>query len=100
MTKKKLAKKVSEETGVDAKKLERLPVKELEKLDELIPDQVEIVITEEVDVDELNAQAEVELEDAESEGEEPEVELEVMDEEEKPRRLVGHHPITKEPVYR
>lgn len=59
-------------------------------------------VTEEVDVDALNAEAETELADATlSEGsEEPKVELEVLDEEDKPRRCIGHHPITKEKVYR
>lgn len=88
-SKKQLVEKVSKETGIEEKKLERLPEKELEKLDELV-DDVEIPVDEE----------ETELEDAKPEGEEPKVEVEVMDEEVKPRRCVGHHPVTLEKVYR
>lgn len=75
------------------------PVKE--KIQEIADNSEALPVDlEEVDVDAINDEAEIELADAESEGEEPEVELEVMEEEEKPLRCVGVHPVTLEKVYR
>lgn len=75
--KKKLVEKVSEETKVEVSDLERLPVEALKKLDELVPD-AEVV----EDETEVEIETELEIEDAPKE-----------------KRLVGRHPITKEPVY-
>lgn len=112
--KKNQVKKVSKETGVEEKQLERLPKEALQKLDDLVPDEDLIGSDEpeveeiEVDVDELNAQAE-ELNEVEGEFPEDESEHEVENEEEdeseveeekKELRFVGRHPITKEAIYK
>jgi hypothetical protein len=95
MSKKKQKSPKVEEVSVD--------VVAEEAIDALTPDAEETEVqTEEVDVEALNAEAEVELSEAEKpeDEEEPEVTIEVVEEDKKPLRCVGHHPITKEKVYR
>jgi hypothetical protein len=70
-SKKDLVEKVAAETGLSEKKLERLPIAGLEKLDELVPDAVEEEIIDIAPVVHKGPKG----------------------------KLVGHHPITKEPVY-
>lgn len=81
MSKKKKVEKVSKETGVEEKALDRLPVEALDKLDDLVPDEIDIF----AETEEAPAQEEVP------------VVVEVKADVEK--KLVGRHPITKEPVY-
>ena len=98
MTKKELAEKIAKEQNLDATKLMRLTVVELEKMDAVVPDaeiESEIDIFEGAELEEEN---ETEGNDSSPE-EDP---SDVVEEDKAPleRKLVGHHPITKKPVYR
>lgn len=106
MTKKELAEKIAKEQNLDAKKLMRLTVAELEKMDVVVPD-TKIVDVEgnEVHVDDngnlviedVDIFDGVELEEDPSDDMVEEAKAPVEGRE---PILVGHHPITKEPVYK
>lgn len=88
MAKKKKVEKVSKETGVDAADLNRLPMHALKKLDALVPDEDEVDIFEGTELEESQ---EEDHQDVEVVAEAP---VNVGG------RLVGHNPITKEPIYK
>lgn len=92
MTKKELVEKVAKEQNLDPKKLSRLTVAELEKMDVVVKDENSEV--EDVDIFE---DAELEEESQEADPAEDMVEETPVPVE---RKLVGHHPITKKPVYK
>jgi hypothetical protein len=78
MTKKELVAKVAKEQGLDPKILNRLSVAELQKMDEVVPDEGEELKVDEPTVDE------------------PTIETE----EPKTKKIfVGLHPVTGEKVY-
>ena len=111
MTKKELVEKIAKEQNLDPKKLSRLSVTELEKMDKVVPD-AEITnddddIFGEDSPSELPSEDEgtpVVVDDMEDvEGELDSFPTTVITEgpiESKEKILVGHHPITKEPVYK
>lgn len=97
MTKKELATKIAKEQNLDATKLMRLTVAELEKMDIVVPDaeiesDIDIFEEDESGAEESEAGNDSQEEDPADVVEETPVHVE--------RKLVGHHPITKEPVYR
>lgn len=101
MKKADLVEKIAKEQNLDPKKLSRLSVDQLKKMDEVVPDAEEvedaaelgdILGEEEADQESVSVGVEEEAVD--------DVEADVVAESPKERRLVGHHPITKEPVYK
>lgn len=99
VTKKELAEKIAKEQNLDATKLMRLTVVELEKMDAVVPDAE---IESEIDIFEGAELEEEESDESESQEEDP---SDVVEEAKAPVEgrqpiLVGHHPITKKPVYK
>lgn len=93
--KKNRVEKVSQETGVEAKDLERLPVEAIEKLDALVPDAVLDQEAPQSDAPVLPESESGSGSDTDS-SEVPQIESPVLD---KPKRFVGYHPSTLEKVY-
>jgi nucleoid DNA-binding protein len=75
--KKELVEKVAEETKVEAVDLDRLPVEAIEKLDAIVPDQEET--------------ATIKFPNGST--------IQIHTKPCERKKLKGHHPITKEPVY-
>jgi hypothetical protein len=89
MKKRDLVEKIAKEQNLDINDLMRLPVEELRKMDAVVPDE-----NEEGD--------EVESEEPTSAPTSEEPTPPVVAQVETPvegKRMVGYHPITKEPVY-
>jgi hypothetical protein len=92
--KKDLVDKVSEESGVEADKLKRLPIKEIEKIDALVEDVKPSSPSDTLPKNETPPKSD----------ETPPKSDETPPKSEEPlvvetKRYVGKHPITKEPVY-
>lgn len=107
MAKKNKVQKVSKESGIDEADLNRLPVDALEKLDDMTPD-ADIDIYAEENSQELptdsgseegggdDAQGESDMDSSgHTGGNDGRLEPEISG----AKKPVGHHPITKEPVY-
>lgn len=109
MTKKELAEKIAKEQNLDAVKLMRLTVAELEKMDIVVPDtkivdvegnEVHVEDNGNLVIEDVDIFDGVELEEDSQEEDPSDV---VVEETKKPlegKKLIGLHPITKEPVYK